>query len=686
MAAGPAATIAARGSCSALQQFGPIVNVDKAAPPYGNTRRLITDADVKNDPNRAHGSVVPGGSAVKDASGKFIHEDVWRYLFTEPVEKVGQPVPADPACLKDLRKPSPAPKTISAPRALRRFQELPAIGNRPRPSSSFSSSKNPRNRDSDRSSARPLHPSSLNLHPFLSRAPPPCPRVPSSSLPWLSPMAPADNIPDHVRPVPPPGIKISPEDRADLEKGVGDLSKEIESLRAFLKNRPAQLALLPDVEIYDKAVDWALRFDEFFKPQEIAFARDLLRRGMERAQSLRQGKTPWLTQTGLVVRGYRSKIDGSVQPFGLVIPASYTAGAAQPVRLDFWCHGRGETLSELAFMDQRQKSPGQFTPPDAIVVHLYGRYCCANKFAGEVDLFEALDQVKRTYPVDENRLVVRGFSMGGAATWHFAVHYPGTWCAAAPGAGFSETADFLRTFQDEKLAPTWFERKLWHLYDSADYALNLSNCPTVGLQRRDRPPKAGPPIRWPPRSRPKAWNSPISSAQRTAHAYHPDAPKEIDRRIDAIVHLGRNPAPERIHFTSCDACATINASGSRSTALKNIGTAPAWMPLSTAPPKRSTPPPATSSALSFSFGPGLCPFDATKTVGVVLDEQPLVVPPPQTEPLLDRPFHQDLPASGPSPQPPTTRRGRSPSAPVFKAPSMTRSSIASSWSAPPAPR
>src|SRR6202042_90989 len=122
--------------------------------------------------------------------------------------------------------------------------------------------------------------------------------------------------------------------------------------------------------------------------------------------------------------------------------------------------------SELAFVDQRQKSAGQFTPPDAIVVHLYGRYSCANKFAGEIDLFEALDQVKRSYAVDENRLVVRGFSMGGASTWQFATHYPGTWCAAAPGAGFAETADFLRFFQDETLEPTWFERKLWHLYDS----------------------------------------------------------------------------------------------------------------------------------------------------------------------------------------------------------------------------
>lgn len=89
-----------------LHQFGPIVNVEQSKPPFGNTRRLITDADVKKDANRAHSSSVPGGAAVKDASGKFIHEDVWRYLFTHPVEQTGQPVPADPDCRKDLRKPS----------------------------------------------------------------------------------------------------------------------------------------------------------------------------------------------------------------------------------------------------------------------------------------------------------------------------------------------------------------------------------------------------------------------------------------------------------------------------------------------------------------------------------------------------------------------------------------------------
>lgn len=87
-----------------LNQFGPMVDVDISAPPYQNSRRLITQADVGGKADRAHGSVTPGGSAVKDAAGKFIHEPVWRYLYNHPVDEVGSPTPADPDCVKDQRK------------------------------------------------------------------------------------------------------------------------------------------------------------------------------------------------------------------------------------------------------------------------------------------------------------------------------------------------------------------------------------------------------------------------------------------------------------------------------------------------------------------------------------------------------------------------------------------------------
>jgi hypothetical protein len=48
--------------------------------------------------------VTPGGAAVKDKDGKFIHEAVWQYLFNHPVDQTGPPTPADPNCVKDQRK------------------------------------------------------------------------------------------------------------------------------------------------------------------------------------------------------------------------------------------------------------------------------------------------------------------------------------------------------------------------------------------------------------------------------------------------------------------------------------------------------------------------------------------------------------------------------------------------------
>ncbi len=84
-----------------LNEFGPIVNVDKVASPYGNTRRLVSAADVGDDAKRAHSSVQPGKSSPKDAEGNFLYEPVWRYLFTHPVDLVGEPTPLDEGCLKE---------------------------------------------------------------------------------------------------------------------------------------------------------------------------------------------------------------------------------------------------------------------------------------------------------------------------------------------------------------------------------------------------------------------------------------------------------------------------------------------------------------------------------------------------------------------------------------------------------
>ena len=103
---------------------------------------------------------------------------------------------------------------------------------------------------------------------------------------------PGDNRADKVRPVPPPGVAIPAADRQELQAGVEALGKEIDELRTALKDKPALLDLLPDVQIYYNAVRYALKYNEFYNVREVGTAKAFLKEGRERAKDLREGKAP----------------------------------------------------------------------------------------------------------------------------------------------------------------------------------------------------------------------------------------------------------------------------------------------------------------------------------------------------------------------------------------------------------
>ena len=427
------------------------------------------------------------------------------------------------------------------------------------------------------------------------------------ALVWAD--GPADNRADRVRPVPAPGREIPAADRSELAAGVEQLRAQIKSLAGQTNNLP----LLPDIQIFLNAVDFALRYNEFLNgTNDLRAAKKLLANGVARAEELAAGKPSWIDSTGLVVRGYLSKIDGSVQPYGLVIPASFARSPERPRRLDAWFHGRDEKLTELKFLIDRQRSPGEFVPPDAFVLHLYGRYCNANKFAGEIDLFEALAEVKKHYRIDEDRIVIRGFSMGGASCWQFAVHYPGEFAAAAPGAGFAETKEFLRVFQNEPVAPPSWEQTLWHWYDCPDYAVNLFNLPTVAYSGEIDRQKQAADIMAAALEREGIELTHIIGPK-TAHKYHPDSKREINERIDTIAARGRDPLPRQVKF------ATYTLRYNKSHWITLDGLEQHWAKARIDAELSSEGIIATTtniSALTFEIPPGLAPFASTPEITI----------------------------------------------------------------------
>lgn len=429
----------------------------------------------------------------------------------------------------------------------------------------------------------------------------------------------ADNRPDTVRRQPPAGIKIADSDRRELAGEVEKLGADLAAAAREFGDKPTLTARLPDVRVFHKAVDWALRFDEIFRTNEVASARAELRVANERLAALRAGQIPWQSATGLVVRGYTSRIDGSVQPYGLVVPPSYTANSGRRWRLDFWFHGRGETLTELSFIQDRLRNPGEFAPADTIVLHLYGRYCNGSRFAGETDFFEALADVRKLYPIDEDRMVVRGFSLGGAACWHMTTHHASLWAAAAPGAGFSETADFLKVFQKETLQPHEWEQKLWRMYDSTAQALNTRMVPLVVYSGEDDSQIQA------ARAMEKAMAAEHLEmthlvGPKTGHRYEPTTKTELNRRIDALAMHGRVRVPREVHFVTHtlryprQAWVQVDALGEH------------WEPArvdATLVGQGVRASLANITAVTFDIGPGEAPFDPTRPVEVRIGDDTL---------------------------------------------------------------
>jgi len=272
-------------------------------------------------------------------------------------------------------------------------------------------------------------------------------------------------------------------ERGEIEAKAAELAKVLEGLKARAGEGPIGRDAVADVEVCHKAADWALRHGDFFEAKDVARTLKALGRGMERAKALSEGRAPWAEVAGGSVRGYRSRVDGSVQPYAVMVPADREAD--ERLRLDVVLHGRDPRISEARFFDAHDGKPAPGDLP-GLVLHVFGRGNNAYRWAGEADVHEAIGAVRRNYRVDDRRVVLRGFSMGGAGAWHLGLHDPSRWSSVEAGAGFTETIRYAKLGE-----PSEVVRKGLHIYDAVDVAGNAFNVPIVGYGGEEDPQAQG---------------------------------------------------------------------------------------------------------------------------------------------------------------------------------------------------
>ena len=279
----------------------------------------------------------------------------------------------------------------------------------------------------------------------------------------------------------PAKLPIDDADRAKIQERVDALDRSLAPLadKTFGTDVTPSDALA-DASVFRKAAVWITRHGEFYRDGDVSRTLRVLDLGSERARSLAEGKHPWTAAKGRgVARGFPSKIDGSIQPYVVYVPEAYDGVA--PLRLDVILHGRDATLTEVKFLLAHEGKPFP-AGESGLVLHVYGRGNNAYRRAGETDVLEAIEAVKRNYRVDPSRVVLRGFSMGGAGAWHLGLRRPSDWCAVEAGAGFTETKTYANL---KDLSPD--QEKLLRIYDAVDYASNAKMVPIAGYGGEDDP-------------------------------------------------------------------------------------------------------------------------------------------------------------------------------------------------------
>jgi len=260
---------------------------------------------------------------------------------------------------------------------------------------------------------------------------------------------------------------LNAQTHSDLEKQLAETTKHLSELDAKAKGRI-------DAEVGVKAVEWILRHNEFFKKEFYQYSADVLKLTNARIDAIAAGTPDWGNKPGRTVLAYRSEVDGSVQPYAVTLPEGFDANSKKRWPLYVVLHGRNGTLNEVRFFNMHEGKPAK--PDDQwIQIDVFGRVNNAFRWAGETDVFEAMNDVQKRYKINTSRVTLWGFSMGGAGAWHLGLHHPSRWASAGAGAGF---VDFYRYQKKKEHLPAYQHRAL-SIYDAVDYSQNLTAVPFI---------------------------------------------------------------------------------------------------------------------------------------------------------------------------------------------------------------
>ena len=157
----------------------------------------------------------------------------------------------------------------------------------------------------------------------------------------------------------------------------------------------------------------------------------LLERDLKRISG---GEDLYKTKTGIFRRAYLSKIDNTYEPYSVKIPENYNPAKKYPLLI--MLHGSGQD-------DRGMLEGNDFGNGDFIEAAPNGRGTsnCFSADNSQDDIRECIADVAANYPVDETKIVLAGFSMGGYGVFRTFFETPNRFAGLAVFSGHPNLAN-----------------------------------------------------------------------------------------------------------------------------------------------------------------------------------------------------------------------------------------------------
>lgn len=145
---------------------------------------------------------------------------------------------------------------------------------------------------------------------------------------------------------------------------------------------------------------------------------------------------------GPQVMTFFSDVDDSEQPYGLYLPANFSPKKTYPLVISL--HGAGSNhrlnlrrvFGKSNLQGENDVEATRYFPEwpgvNVIVASPLARGTMDYQGIAEKDVYDVLADVKKRFPVDEDRVYLTGLSMGGGGTLWLGLTRPDVWAAIAP--------------------------------------------------------------------------------------------------------------------------------------------------------------------------------------------------------------------------------------------------------------